>query len=80
LEDGVKEVLGLLTVKLISTVSSLPYMMVSGSKFKKVFENSLIFFFSVTFQSLSGYLQVGRYKGDWNGLIWLMMGTHSMLL
>jgi len=54
-------------------------MMVSGSKFKKVIENSLIFF-SVTFQSLLGYPQVVRYKGDWIGLIWLRVGTSGMLL
>jgi len=53
--------------------------MVSGSKFKKVIENSLIFF-SVTFQSLLGYPQVVRYKGDWIGLIWLRVGTSGMLL
>jgi len=79
---GEKEMLGLLAVKLIITERSLPYMMVSGSKFRKVIANSLIFI-SVTFQSLSGltgHFQVGRCKGDWTGLIWLRMGTSGMLL
>lgn len=62
-----KEVLGLLTVKLISTVSSLPYMMVSGSKFKKVFENALIFFFQCYIPKLirvdQGIYRWGGTKG-----------------
>jgi hypothetical protein len=36
---GEKEILGLLAVKLIITGRSLPYIMVSGSKFRKVIEN-----------------------------------------
>jgi hypothetical protein len=41
--DGEKEILGLLAVKLIITGRSLPYMMVSRSKFRKVIENSSLF-------------------------------------
>jgi hypothetical protein len=65
-----KEILGLLTVKLIITGRSIPYMMVSGSKFRKVIENSLIFI-SVAFQSLSGSIRPSPFGEVQRGLNWI---------
>jgi len=65
-----KEILGLLAVTLIITGRSLPYMMASASKFRKVLENSLIFI-SVTFQSLSGLIRPSPGGEVQRGLDWI---------
>jgi hypothetical protein len=72
LGDGEMEILGLLAVKLIIKGRSLPYMMVSGSKFRRVIENSLIFI-NVAFQSLSGSIRPSSGAEVQRGLDWINM-------